>query len=1113
MSDLQYLKKLRFDKNLNNSFVAKYLSNPRLLILFLLAIIVVGTSSYFSLPRRLNPEINIPIIVVSTVLPGASPSDVESLVSEPLESTVTGLSNVKQVNSTSRDNVSVLQIEFESGIDTEKARTDVQSAIDQVDLPEDAQTPRVQKIDFENQPVWSFAVIGKGDSASLSQFSKTLQDELESTASIKDVQISGREIEEISVEIRPEAVALYGINPITLSQSIRSAVSSFPAGSVRTDNSNFSLNIDPTITSIEDVRNLQVSVNGSYLPLSSVAQISQKSKPNQFSSYFANHEVNGVKTVTFNIYKTETANIDKAVHDAEQKIEEVLAPYNGQFEVLTITNAGEEINEQFNHLIRDFLLTTALVFVALFVFLGARQAIVSLFAVPLTFLISFTVMRMLGISLNFLSMFSLLLSLGLLVDDTIVVISAMTQYFRSGKFTPLQTGLLVWRDFLIAIVTTTLTTVWAFLPLLISTGIIGEFIKSIPIVVSTTLIASLIVAMFVTLPLMIILLKPSIPSRVVIFLRILLVVILLSIFFIIVPKGPTLIFAIFALVLFLFVTANVRLALIRKSRAYYKEVQKENKLVKNAPNYIDSGLISFNTIGRKYRRLLTRLLEKKESRRMAIIMVVIFSLFSYLLVPFGFVKNEFFPSSDQKYLYLSVELPAGTNQDVTKKQAFSILESIRKNDNIEYVTADIGLVTSSEGGTAGGDSSNILFSLVLPEKSERELSSIELATQLREQFATYTRGKVTVTEVSGGPPAGSDLQIQLYGDDLTELDLYAGKIEKYLETKAGVTDVGRSVKQGTSKLVFVPNQSQMLQNGITQDQLGLWLRTYASGFTLDTVKFIENGTEERDITLRLGSGVQSVEDIYSLSLPTQKGNVPLSTLGKLELQPSPTLVTRQDGKRTLSVSASVSEGYSVSDLNRELEAFANSDLALADGYSWKTGGVNEENQNSVTSILSAMLISFLLIVITMVIQFSSFRKAIIVMLVIPLSISGVFIMFALTGTPLSFPAIIGILALFGIVVKNAILVVDKITSNQESGMDFIPSIVDASESRLEPIALTSLATIMGLIPITLSDPLWTGLGGAIISGLLFSGTIMLFFIPVVYYYWFHPKEKRKKRDE
>ncbi|MDQ5901059.1 MAG: Acriflavin resistance protein, partial [Patescibacteria group bacterium] len=654
MSDLQFLKKLRFDKNLNNSFVAKYLSNPRLLILFLLAIIVVGTSSYFSLPRRLNPEINIPIIVVSTVLPGASPSDVESLVSEPLESTVTGLSNVKQVNSTSRDNVSVLQIEFESGIDTEKARTDVQSAIDQVDLPEDAQAPRVQKIDFENQPVWSFAVIGKGDSASLSQFSKTLQDELESTASIKDVQISGREVEEISVEIRPEAVALYGINPITLSQSIRSAVSSFPAGSVRTDNSNFSLNIDPTITSIEDVRNLQVSVNGSYLPLSSVAQISQKSKPNQFSSYFANHEVNGEKTVTFNIYKTETANIDKAVHDAEQKIEEVLAPYNGQFEVLTITNAGEEINEQFNHLIRDFLLTTALVFVALFVFLGARQAIVSLFAVPLTFLISFTVMRMLGISLNFLSMFSLLLSLGLLVDDTIVVISAMTQYFRSGKFTPLQTGLLVWRDFLIAIITTTLTTVWAFLPLLISTGIIGEFIKSIPIVVSTTLIASLVVAMFVTLPLMIILLKPSIPSRVVIFLRILLVVILLSIFFIIVPKGPTLIFAIFALVLFLFVTANVRLALIRRSRAYYKEVQKENKLVKNAPNYIDSGLISFNTIGRKYRKLLTRLLEKKESRRMAIIMVVIFSLFSYMLVPFGFVKNEFFPSSDQKYLYLSV---------------------------------------------------------------------------------------------------------------------------------------------------------------------------------------------------------------------------------------------------------------------------------------------------------------------------------------------------------------------------------------------------------------------------------------------------------------------------
>jgi multidrug efflux pump subunit AcrB len=199
----------------------------------------------------------------------------------------------------------------------------------------------------------------------------------------------------------------------------------------------------------------------------------------------------------------------------------------------------------------------------------------------------------------------------------------------------------------------------------------------------------------------------------------------------------------------------------------------------------------------------------------------------------------------------------------------------------------------------------------------------------------------------------------------------------------------------------------------------------------------------------------------------------------------------------------------IADLNKNLEKYADS-LQLPSGYGWATGGANEENQKSVQSILNAMVLSFLLIIITMVLQFKSFRRAIIVMLVIPLSISGVFIIFAMAQIPLSFPALIGILALFGIVVKNSILIVDKILINQESGMDFSESVADAAASRLEPIALTSVCTIAGLIPITISDPLWRGLGGAIIAGLTFSGTIMLFFIPVVYYIIFNPNKNSAK---
>ncbi len=714
-------------------------------------------------------------------------------------------------------------------------------------------------------------------------------------------------------------------------------------------------------------------------------------------------------------------------------------------------------------------------------------------------------MKFAGISLNFLSMFSLLLSLGLLVDDTIVVISAMTSYFKSGKFTPLETGILVWKDFLIPVLTTTLTTVWAFFPLLLSTGIIGEFIKAIPIVVSSTLLASLGVAMLITIPLMIILLKPQIPSRVVIFLRVLLVLILLTIFFAIVPKGPFLPLAFIALFLFLFVTAKARLALVRRSSKFLHNAQNSHKTLKKAPSFVDNGVIDFERFSKRYRSALGRILATQQNRRRAVIMVVIFSLFSYLLVPLGFVKNEFFPKSDQDFVYVSVELPAGTNTETAQKETLSLLQTLRKTKNVSYVTADIGQAFTQSGGPGGAGSNNILYSLVLPKN--RTQTSIDIADNLRSTLSSYTAGKLAVVEESGGPPAGADLQIKLFGDDIPTLDSYADKVVSYLEKQKGVTDISKSIKPGTGKIVFVPNQTKLAQNNITQDQLGFWLRSFASGFTLDSVKFGNEttaGNSKQDITFRMSTDLQNVSDISSLVIPTQNGNLFLSSLGSFKLETNPTLITREDGKRTISISATVSKGYTTSILNKELESYADSDLRLPEGYSWKTGGVNEENQNSVTSILAAMLLSFLLIIVTMVIQFGSFRKAIIVMLVIPLSISGVFIVFSLTKTPLSFPALIGVLALFGIVVKNAILVVDKINANLAIGMKFVDSIIDASESRLEPIALTSLATICGLIPITVSDPLWRGLGGAIIAGLLFSGTIMLFFIPVVYYNWFNP---------
>ena len=1116
METTSYLNKLKFDPSLLGGLYARYIQNTRLVILSIIMLVLLGISSYSSLPRVLNPEIKIPIVIVSTVMPGASPKDIESLVTVPIEDSVSGLQKVKTTTSSSRDSLSIVTLEFESGIDPEKAKNDVKSAVDTVTkLPKDAKTPNVQKLDFTNEPVWTFTLSSKEDSLSLVRFGKTLRDNLKDLGTIDKVQTTGLENEDLEVLVKPEAISTYGINPIALSQTIQAATGSFPGGSVNTQSSSFLLSIDPTVTTIEDLRKLRIHAGGTTVLLSDVADIQRRARPDAADSYIAGKNQPPVTTVRFDVYKTSSANITKAVDDATKLTKKMTEQYHGQFTVSSIINSGDKINQQFYDLVRDLGITVILVFLTLFIFLGMRQAVVASMAIPATFLFTFTVMNGTGIALSFIAFFSFLLSLGLLVDDTIVVISAFTAYFRTGKFTPLEAGLLVWRDFKTAIFTSTLTTVWAFVPLLLASGIIGEFIKPIPIIVSATLLGSFIVAMFLTLPFIVVLLNKDIPKRVVILLRLIGLFIVFEIFMAIAPKGtlflPALI--LFAANLFIYFTVKQILLKKLKERTNKKLVKKNALKTSRKPlsYYVDHGIISFEVIGEKYRRILGRILATSKSRRKAVIAVALFSFVSYLLVPLGFVRNEFFPKSDQNFLYISIELPAGTKLAKTKNEALKILDDVRKIPDIDFATATMRLGVDPGRGYADAEDNNALITMVLPEKNKRKMSSMDIAEELRKKYETYKTGKLSVIEATDGPPAGSDVQIKLSGSDLSVLDSYANKIQDYLSKEPGITNISKSIKPGTSKIVFIPDYQKMLDAGVTQDQLGLWMRTYASGFTLQEDSKLEVGsTDSQNIVFRTSAEPQSVSTAESLLIPTGNGPLPLSSLGTFTLRTNPTLITREDGKRTISVSAGITKGQSATEKNKKLEDFADS-LNLPDGYSWGTGGANEENQNSVNSILQAMLLSFLLIIITMVLQFSSFRKALIVMLVIPLSISGVFIIFALTRTPLSFPALIGVLALFGIVVKNSILVVDKINQNLRSGLEFKQAIVEASESRLEPIALTSFAAIVGLVPITLSDPLWRGLGGAIISGLFFSGSIMLFFIPVVYYLIFQNSEGKSKK--
>lgn len=1104
----QSLEKLSLDDETRNGRAAKYFRNIRAALLIAFTFSAIGLASFFTLPRELNPEIRIPLVFVSTILSGADPQDIESLVTIPLEDALEGLDGLEKVSSSSSAGISTIVLEFSSGTDPEQAKADTQSAVDTVTtLPEDAKDPSIQVLDFQNEPVIQAAVLGGNSSATLSTASRQIRNTIEDLPGVKRVSVSGSESEEIDIILLPEVIQDKTISLPVLIERIHRALESIPVGSVADQSTSFSVGINPLVTSIEDLRNLPIQIGDRTEPLSHFAFVREYPLPENTTLFAGTPQEKATEAVYLRIFKTDDADITTtgtAVKETIQTLDRTLGT-----KTFIIFDGPKEVDHQANDLTRDFLITISLVLGILFLFFGIRQSLIAALAIPFTFLVTFTVMQLYGLSISFISLFSLLLALGILVDNAIVITAAFTSYYRSSRFTPIETALLVWRDFRGVIFTTTLTTVWAFVPLLLATGIIGEFIRAIPIVVSTALIVSALAAMFLVLPFIATLFSGSFPSRVTTFLKWIFAGIIFFSIVLLVPSGKNSFLLSLDLLLWVGVT-YFGWKLVRKE---WPGLKARSPILERcssfARHFADHGLVSLDPLAKRYEAFIHELLEHRSSRRKAFIIVIGTALFSYLLFPLGFVVNEFFPKSDENLLFIGIELPEGTVADRSEEISRSILDTIRDIPEISVMTTEIGQIIPQGGGASSSAGSHQTLGTVrLIPKEERERSVFEVAEEIEKRVQNFPFGKISVTILSGGPPAGSDIEVKLRGPEFDILEEKSLEVSEWLSSQPGISNVRISPESGSGKLAFHPDMSMLAKNGVSLDSIGLLLRTASDGFTIKDDLRLEGSDERREVTLRLTPNREADPALFeTITVPTENGSLlPLSSLGYFELEESPSLITREDGKRTISVSASVAEGISVSETNVRLLTFLDT-TKFPLGYDYRTGGVNEENEKSVQSILLAMILSSFLIFGTMVLQLGSYRKAIIVLLVIPLAVSGVFLIFAFGNIPLSFPALIGVLALFGIVVNNSIIMVDKINKNLDHDMPVTEAIADGAASRLEPILLTAMTTIVGLIPITLSDPIWQGLGGAIIAGLLLSGVMKLFFIPLIYHAWFAETKK------
>lgn len=920
-SDQSYLDRLEFRPELRKTWLNFFVSNFRVVILLIILLSMAGLYSFFKLPRESNPEVKIPIAVVTTLYPGASPSDVEELVTKKIETQVSGLKGISTITSNSANSFSAITVEFDA---KEDLKDSIRSLRDKVtdakpNLPTDAKDPVVKEISLDDEPVLTMVLTGPYDGFTMRRYGEDLQAELEKIPGVREVNISGGDEKEYQVAYDPSKLLFYGVSADQANQVIAATNLGFPAGNFEGAKFIYPIRTDSKVAGAANIANIAVShsSNGSVVTIGDLAKVSEQAIKKTTLSRLSISGTQPQSSVSLSIIKRTGSSILDTVDQAKQTTAATLKNFGPGMKYDVTFDMAKSVRSDFDQLTHDFILTLLLVFGVLLLIVGLKEAFVAGLAIPLTFFVSFTALSLLGMTLNFLSLFSLILSLGLLVDDAIVVVSATKQYLRTGKFTPEEAVLLVLNDFKVVLTTTTLTTVWAFLPLLFSTGIMGEYLKSIPITVSITLIGSLFVALMINHPLAAVLERLRLTRRM--FWIIELSTLALSgIFFaaggvagyivgglLIIGEG----FAIW------WYEKGGHVALHRNEQLSNIEWESEEaikKKLREQANHTNPsigsrlmhGIIHFDRFLPIYERNLRKIISTKKSRRNTYIVISVLFVVAVAMPVFGIVQTEFFPHADNDYVYVDVRMPVGQKLDATNDVVKQVEEKLLKYPQIANFSTIVG--RPSPLSQSGREQSNLAsITISLKDKNIRHIKAYDFADILRRDITNVDGAIISVATPDSGPPAGSAFEARIKGDDLAELSSIARDLEPRLAAIPGVLNPDISLKDSAPEYTFTLDPVKLEQNSLNAAYVGATLRLAIAGTEVSTV--VSGGKEIKINAQFADASIPHLEDLQNLQiLNLRKQPVFLKDVAKIELKPSVDSITRIDQKRTVLLSADAS---------------------------------------------------------------------------------------------------------------------------------------------------------------------------------------------------------------
>lgn len=995
---------------------------PLTIIMVFLVVLMFGGIGYSKMPANLMPDIDVPVALVMTQWSGAGPEDIDDQISEPIEKSLSSISNVKTTVSKSSEGVSMVVAQFEYGTDVDEKLNDIRSKIDTVKmtLPDDVDTPSILKMDMNAQAIAQIVVSGEGSSDDIMKYAEdTVQVKLESIDGITSADINGGDKTQINVIADPAILSSYGVSLDTIKGLLSATNKSYPYGSITQGDDKIVIRSVDKVEALEDIKAIQIPMlNGETVSLDKICTVEYGTVDKQ-----SIYRYNGQESLVMDVQKQQDANTVQVMKNVNSKISE-LNNENSQFNLKIVNDTSEYINSSINDVMKNLILSAVIAFFVILLFLkSGRASFVVAVSIPTSIIGAIALLYFTGETLNMVTLSSLVIAVGMVVDNATVVIENIFKYRKDPNLSLEEAAIQGTNTVSTAVMASTLTTVAIFLPILFTEGFTKIMFGSL----AKTLIFALTLSLIVALTLV-----PSIFAKL---------------------SGG-----------------------------------KNGAKMEEKPSPI------FDKISEGYKNIIVLALKHK-----VVVILISVGMFigAIVLGATGAIGMDFMSSGDEGMVSISIKLPEGLDLEPSDYYVSMAEEKVSDIPEIETMITQIG-----SGSAMGSGGSTASISLDLVSSKERKRTTDEIEQDVVERLKVIPDCEINVSQTSSMSMGGSgDAQVDIKGPDLDVLEEIVNQAKANVEKVSGFRNIETSLADSNKEAQFKIDKRKASLLGINTSSIASTLRTAISGSDATTVTIDDY---DYDVNLKFkDSSINSIDDIGQIKVTSASGQqVPLNAFAEIKMADGLKSISRTDGDYSVSITAKA-DNMDTSTASRLLTQAVN-EVDMPRDYSIDVGGSAEMMNESMSSLVMAMVIALILVYMVMVAQFESFSKPFIIMFSIPFAFVGVVIALVISRISLNVVGMLGAILLVGIVVNNGIVLIDYIGQLRDAKVQgtLEDIVAKGCAARLRPVLMTTMTTVVGMIPSALAfgegGDMMQPLAVVIIGGLSVSTLVTLVLIPTVY---------------